>query len=86
MNLKKCPFCGGEAELKEHEFVGHQRVYVECKGCHTTSGIYMDGKSVTFVGIPSRDFTVEECRQRAVGGWNARVHEGFTLIRGGATV
>ena len=29
--LKPCPFCGGEAELVEHEVVGYQTdFYVEC--------------------------------------------------------
>ena len=22
--LKRCPFCGGEAEMKQNEFVGHR--------------------------------------------------------------
>lgn len=31
--IKRCPFCGGEAELKENELW----YWVQCKNCHTTS-------------------------------------------------
>ena len=34
VDLKPCPFCGGEAELVEHEVVGYQTdFYVECVTC-----------------------------------------------------
>ena len=29
--LKKCPFCGGEAELREERIAGHTRFYVSCE-------------------------------------------------------
>lgn len=34
MELKPCPFCGGEACMQEHVFVGYKSIWgVVCQGC-----------------------------------------------------
>jgi len=38
IKLKPCPFCGGEAKINIHRFVGLSNSYgVECKECMTQS-------------------------------------------------
>lgn len=32
-NLKPCPFCGGEAELKDGNLYCDKTFYVKCKNC-----------------------------------------------------
>ena len=38
--LKRCPFCGGEAEIASFEYSDGMTYVVECKGCRTQSGEY----------------------------------------------
>lgn len=41
--LKKCPFCGGEAELSDTEFInGH---FVFCTQCHIQTKLYVLGNT-----------------------------------------
>ncbi|WP_368373575.1 Lar family restriction alleviation protein [[Clostridium] symbiosum] len=43
-NLKPCPFCGGEAELRTQENpFGHMTARITCKRCHCTSP-HIDGR------------------------------------------
>lgn len=61
MELKPCPFCGGEAEVIPHKFFSEKLKLwkvdsygVECKNCHT-SGYQFWG-----------------CEEQAVNAWNRR--------------
>lgn len=85
-NLKRCPFCGGEAEMKQNELVGHQRVYIHCTSCHAVSRIQTEGWTMPFNGIPATYVSIEQCRQEAVERWNRRAREGYMVIAGGASV
>ena len=36
--LRRCPFCGGEAEIKND--LGQDSIYVSCKYCHCNSSLF----------------------------------------------
>lgn len=44
--LKSCPFCGGDAELKTtintKNFPTYQKAYVECKDCKAATDLFTD--------------------------------------------
>lgn len=73
-NLKPCPFCGGEAELRTQENVfGHMTARVTCKKCHCTSNILMEGHTVAFINKPSRYVSLDECIADVMTQWNLRM-------------
>ena len=39
IELKSCPFCGGEAEIKT-EFEGYFAIWCECEKCHAKTERY----------------------------------------------
>ena len=44
--LKPCPFCGGEAHIQTHEFVGCANTYgVVCLGCGVETRQFYESKS-----------------------------------------
>ena len=60
--LKPCPFCGGEAELVQHQVVGYpDDFYVEC---------------VTNECIMSLGGLCYETEKEAIEAWNRRVSDG----------
>ena len=63
--LKPCPFCGGEAEIKEGWTYGDPpHYYLMCKECGVrggTTNLYLDGN------------TAEECIEICARKWNRRV-------------
>lgn len=58
--LKKCPFCGGEAELSHGQFDGKGTSYVMCKRCAATGEFF----SISFK---------HSSDDMAVKAWNRRV-------------
>lgn len=84
--LKRCPFCGGEAEWKEDEFLDHQRVYIKCKSCRALSVIEVEGWTMAFKDHPARYISIEECREKVIENWNRRVREDFAVVAGGVSV
>ena len=72
--LKPCPFCGGEAVIKDTKFWMSDAVYVHCAECgasvqkklanHT---FYKDGKEMFM--------TKEQAVQRVVNAWNRRAND-----------
>ena len=72
--LKPCPFCGGEAALKDTKFWMSDAVYVVCTSCgasvqkkfanHT---VYKDGKEM-FI-------TKEQAEHRVFNAWNRRAND-----------
>lgn len=66
MELKRCPFCGGEADLvRDYGRYGYF-VYTECSVCGSRSRTFSDGtnKRVDWDSMPV---------QRAQQAWNRRV-------------
>ena len=61
--LKKCPFCGGEAELREECFAGHSHFYVSCENDDCR------------VVVETRN-SVSATRARAEEAWNRRAENG----------
>ena len=47
IELKPCPFCGGEAFIEEHKFHGCSNTYgVKCSKCHTQTYQFFDTKEM----------------------------------------
>ena len=75
IQLKKCPFCGGEAELltNHHVYLDDARV-VRCVRCKCkTSSVLVNHPKLTADGLDeSTRYTTEEAEQKAAELWNAR--------------
>lgn len=86
--LKSCPFCGGKAEMKQGEFLGHQKVYVQCARCHCMSQAQTEGYTIAFpkVGQHSRYVSLEECKAKVEKSWNMRQRGKYKVIKLGAMV
>lgn len=61
MKLKPCPFCGGEAQKQAKEVNGLRAIYVVCKKCGASSGIYK-----------TRNPRVKDEENPAIKAWNRR--------------
>lgn len=75
--LKRCPFCGGKAELKEghHPMIDDANYYrVVCTECGTTGSMFLDGK-VLFAGELYKHIPKEEASGKAVQAWNRREYD-----------
>lgn len=62
--LKKCPFCGGEAKFYisiDNCIPRHPTAYVYCKKCHVSTRVFTDTKNdVSFI-------------EDAKNAWNGRI-------------
>ena len=80
--LKSCPFCDGEAELKHGKVYIDEIVFVRCKayGCHARTDF-------VFINHPSLDprtgkldettrYTIEQAENIAISRWNRRANDG----------
>lgn len=45
-NLKPCPFCGGEAEIRTYGSKGTGLKYIRCTDCHAATASYLTKKEV----------------------------------------
>ena len=72
--LKPCPFCGGEAHIQMHEFVGCANTYgVVCLGCGVETRQFYESKSET----------VKMWNTRTEPSWTsvlAELHERFDAL------
>lgn len=67
VELKRCPFCGGEAEIVRGDEGGY---YVECQECLTVHGAkYLLSGSYS-IGIVT--FGIYNTEQEAIEAWNRR--------------
>ena len=60
--LKKCPFCGGEAEISHGHFDGKATSYVMCKRCEASGEFF----AISF------KYSSDD---KAVKAWNRRAGE-----------
>lgn len=72
--LKPCPFCGGEAELRDGNIYMTATKIITCKRCHVrTLPVQIDCPSMTDSGIDeSTRYTAEQAEQKAIELWNRR--------------
>jgi tRNA(Ile2) C34 agmatinyltransferase TiaS len=61
-DIKRCPFCGGKAELR-----GEKRAYILCTRCNT--------RSASFRFIIGDEASEESAKSTAIRLWNSRVNE-----------
>ena len=59
--LRRCPFCGGEAQKQAKEVNGLRAIYVVCKKCGASSGIYK-----------THNPRVKDEENPAIKAWNRR--------------
>lgn len=74
IKLKKCPFCGGEAEIvKTHVYPDEARRVV-CTVCHaTTNWVLVDHPMLRAGELDeSTRYTAEQAEERVAKLWNAR--------------
>ena len=81
IELKSCPFCGGEAEAKEGHVYMERAMRVRCtNGCVATKPFLIDHPAYTQRTFPHLDestrYTAEQARQKAVDLWNRRADNG----------
>lgn len=71
--LKPCPFCGGEAELKRKQFAedASEAAWIECKSCGAMSTVWSIGLS----RIPPRARIGDGCFGPVRNAWNRRVED-----------
>lgn len=72
-NIKSCPFCDGEAKIVQRDLVGHNRVHIECCECHCMTPVMTEGSTQSFMGIPSRYISTDECIEKVTEIWNTRI-------------
>lgn len=78
MKLKPCPFCGGEAELKDGHIYMDVTKIVSCKKCHVrTNPVLVDHPGFNANGLDeSTRYTPEQAEQKACDLWNMRADDG----------
>lgn len=84
MELKRCPFCGGEAEANSGFSCVYRRIsgFVECKRCgikvhgKKTFNTYMIETEVSDVAKWAKN-AHEEAKQSAIEEWNRRYGDGM---------
>lgn len=67
MELKKCPFCGGEADLFSARGKNGFFVFVRCTMCNSQSKTFNVGK------ILFDDWKENQASKNAISVWNTRV-------------
>lgn len=70
--LKKCPFCGGEAKvkMKNKDYCG-LTIYCECENCYAKLPGYCPNMKDENRALDS----IFNCKKQAMQAWNRRVEE-----------
>lgn len=79
VELKPCPFCGGEAELRHGNLYVDRVVLVRCTKCHArTDFVWIDHPSIkasTGKLDESTRYTEQQAIDKATEAWNRRAGE-----------
>lgn len=77
IELKPCPFCGGEAEVRERHFCLDVGVKIKCTNCNIqTFGTLIDHPRFTPDGLDeSTRYTREQAIEIEAEKWNRRVEQ-----------
>lgn len=76
ITLKKCPCCGGKAEIRKSFVILDEARRVRCSVCHlTTAPVLVDHPKLGAGGKldESTRYTAEQAEVKAAELWNARV-------------
>lgn len=78
IELKPCPFCGGEAIFKERHIYIDKGYVVECVQCGArTTVVLVDHPKFTADGLDeSTRYTEEQAKEKAAEKWNVRATDG----------
>lgn len=69
MELKKCPFCGGESDLFSVKGRNGYFVFVQCTMCNSQS------KTFSLGSFRSQNWENSQASKNALSVWNTRVGE-----------
>ena len=71
IRLKRCPFCGGEAEMYNGKDCFGKFWYIRCKGCYSRgSGSY---ESVKELKPNEEQAAIQAAWENAIKAWNLRI-------------
>lgn len=76
MNLKKCPFCGGDAHIEKNKLFYQVTYGVRCGQCQAFKGLFsprLKGKTVHY----GEDYTITDkmAIEKAINHWNNRLDD-----------
>ena len=70
--LKKCPFCGGKANVKmEHKHSIGWTIWCACNECHAKTSGYCPDLSKEHRALDN----IDNCKKLAIKAWNRRVEK-----------
>ena len=76
MELKPCPFCGGEAELRAGKLYIYPVVKVRCMKCGaSTDFVFIDHPACSPKDMKAKEetrYTEDEAKAVAIEAWNRR--------------
>lgn len=84
--LKRCPFCGGKAELRKEPHPlneAYNRYQAVCPECQAAGKVFLDGPTMQIGDRPAEVITEEEAAEKAVEAWNHRTGPDITEIEDG---
>lgn len=74
-NLKPCPFCGGEAEIRKNTLWGREYYMIKCTRCHCSTNKLFTGFAFCFDGQANVDVSDNQAKRKACANWNKRIKE-----------
>lgn len=73
INLKKCPFCGGEAEMCSGSDRYGKSWYIRCKNCYSRGSEYYE--SLNALAENEEFSAIQKAWRNAIKAWNRRVND-----------
>ena len=77
IDLKRCPFCGGEAEITKCGIICDEAYVVVCKECKARTRMeFVYKPKVDEATDKTKDDFIREAREASVKKWNRRASNG----------